>query len=400
MPLKNYKYQLIEEPVDLQAFYQTNREVPWMAFDTEFVGEKRFITLLCLIQVCTPNGCYLIDPIKLSNLDPFLHLIQDPKIEKITHAGENDYRILFEQFDVLPENLFDTQVAAGFVGYKYPLSFAKLIEVELGIRLSKSYAVTDWESRPFKSKQLNYALNDVIHLEKLRQRLSEKLDQEQRYDWLKEELKTWESELFFDRNPHKEFLANNTIHSLKKREKVFLMRLYQWRLSEAERKDYSKEMVLPSKYISSITRAIHSGLEALKENRRIPSKLVDRFGKQFLQFYEQEPTQEELAVINNISTEGEEDPKFELILEMLHLLIRYKCLEEGISADLVLPRTILKKLKADPSYREPLLESGWRPSFLGPDMIDWILHREQLEIDFADHHIALQMRGKQTVIRD
>lgn len=393
MPLKNYQFELIEEPAALEQFYQANRAVSWLAFDTEFVGEKRFVTLLCLIQVCTPNGCYLIDPIKLPNLDPFLELIQDPKIEKITHAGENDYRILSEQFKVLPANLFDTQVAAGFVGYKYPLSFAKLIEGELGILLSKSYAVTDWESRPFKPKQLKYALNDVIYLEQLREQLRVKLDKEQRYEWLKEELKTWESEVFFDKNPHKEFLSNNTVHSLKKREQVFLLRLYQWRLSEAERKNYSKEMVLPAKYISSITRAIHSGLEALRENRRIPSKLVERFGKQFLEFYEQEATPEELTVIRNIQNEGEEDPKLELILEMLHLLIRYKCLEEGISADLVLPRTILKKLKADPGFQEPLLAAGWRPSFLGPDLIDWILHREKLEIDFADHHIALQLRG-------
>ena len=86
-------YTLIETSEDLQNFYEINKNVEWLALDTEFIGERRFETLLCLIQVATPNGYYLIDPIKISELTPFLALLEDEKILKLTHAGENDYRL-------------------------------------------------------------------------------------------------------------------------------------------------------------------------------------------------------------------------------------------------------------------------------------------------------------------
>ena len=88
------QYNLIETQDDLEHFYRTNKNVTQLAFDTEFVGEKRYYTLLCLVQVATEHGFYLIDPLKIKDLRPFLRLLEDPNILKITHAGENDYRLL------------------------------------------------------------------------------------------------------------------------------------------------------------------------------------------------------------------------------------------------------------------------------------------------------------------
>ena len=137
MTVEPQMYEYIDEQEDLIQFYESNSAVEWMCFDTEFVGEKRFVTRLCLIQVATINGNYLIDPFSIGNLDPFIKLIVDPAITKITHAGENDYRLLFNQLNITPENIFDTQLAAGFVGYRYPISFRKLVEQELGLFLKK-----------------------------------------------------------------------------------------------------------------------------------------------------------------------------------------------------------------------------------------------------------------------
>ncbi|MCB9298190.1 MAG: hypothetical protein H6559_34485 [Lewinellaceae bacterium] len=87
------------------------------------------------------KGLFLIDPIRLKNLDPFLDLVADPGITKITHAGDNDYRLLNNLFGIVPVNVFDTQVAVSFVGYNYPVSFRKLVESELNVHLKKGYAV-------------------------------------------------------------------------------------------------------------------------------------------------------------------------------------------------------------------------------------------------------------------
>ena len=153
MKSNEQEFEFIEHEEDLQEFYEKNENVEWLGFDTEFVGEKRFITLLCLIQASTPNGHYIIDPLKVKNLQPFLSLLEDPAILKITHAGDNDFRLMNTLFGTVPQNIFDTQIAAGFLGYRYPLSYGKLVEAESGRRLKKGYAVTDWIARPLGKKQ-------------------------------------------------------------------------------------------------------------------------------------------------------------------------------------------------------------------------------------------------------
>jgi ribonuclease D len=80
-------YTIIDNDASLIAFCENNKTIEWMAVDTEFIGERRYETLLCLIQVATFEGYYLIDPIKVTNLKPFLDLIESPLILKITHAG-------------------------------------------------------------------------------------------------------------------------------------------------------------------------------------------------------------------------------------------------------------------------------------------------------------------------
>ena len=147
-------FELITTKEGLEHFAQINADIEWMCFDSEFVGEKRFTTRLCLIQVATEHGLFLIDPFPLKSLGPFLKMIEDPKIIKITHAGENDYRLLYATHGTIPKNTFDTQIAAGFLGYRYPLAFKKLVETELKINLNQSFTVADWEARPVNQNQL------------------------------------------------------------------------------------------------------------------------------------------------------------------------------------------------------------------------------------------------------
>jgi ribonuclease D len=387
-------FEFIEDKQDLDRFFRRNRDISWMGFDTEFVGEKRYTTLICLIQIATEHGYFLIDPLKLDDISPFLEMVQNPKIEKITHAGENDYRLLNHQYGILPSNTFDAQMAAGFVGYKYPISFSKLIEGELHIHLNKGYAVTNWEARPIKPRQIQYALDDVVYLFSLSEKLKQKLKRKHRLGWAKEEISVMERQSAYDQDPHKEALNSNLIHNLKTREKLFLIRLFAWRSEEARRRNHSRDMVLQSKLISHIVRGMRAGLEALRENRRLPSKIIQRFGQEFQRMYDAPMTSEEEELLKRIPREGGENAQQDLILEMLHLLIRYKCLQEQMSPDLVFPRAVLKKLKGDPAYFDPVMESGWREEFLGPELVNWLRNRDRLEIVLGGDKFELSLRDK------
>lgn len=394
MAISIQEYTLIDNKRDLEEFYNKNQNIDWLCFDTEFVGEKRFVTLLCLIQVATEHGFYLIDPLKLPHVDPLLKLIEDERIIKITHAGDNDYRLLYNLYGILPKNVFDTQIASGFVGYKYPVSFRRLMESELSMRLSKGYAVTDWESRPFKAKQLKYALDDVVYLYDLWKLLEQKLIKEGRLAWAEEEFAVLEQASYYYKSPYKEALSSSMIKALNRKEQVFLIRLYAWRIKVASEKNYSKEMVLPSKMIGQIVRSIHSGKDALKSNRRIPDKIAQRYGDTFVELYKKSITAEEKRVLKKIPNDYVDNPKNDLLMEMLNLLIRYKCMQEGVSPNLVLPRAIVKRLKAEENFNEPLLENSWRREFLGEDFINWLKYRDQLEIEMSDGKIALTLEQK------
>ncbi len=391
MTSKGESYQLIETQSDLEAFYKTNRQVNSMSFDTEFVGEKRFVTRICLIQVTTSHGNYLIDPFPLKDLGPFLELVQDPGITTITHAGDNDYRLLFQQYDVVPKNVFDTQIAAGLAGYKYPVSLRRLVEGELRRSLKKGYTVADWESRPFQSKQLKYALNDVVLLYPLWRSLEQKLRDLRRKEWAEEEFRKLEEADFYIKDPNTEALSSRLIQSLKPQEQVFLIRLYEWRRKLAQEKNYSKEMILPKKMITHIVRTIQSGQDALRNNRRIPKRIASKYGNTFEALYKQEISKEEKRLLRRIEQQDTDDPEGDILLEMLYLVVKYKCMKEQISTNLVLPRGLLKKLKTDASLVEEELGDGWRGEFLGDTIIRWLMHYDQLDIAIAQEEIRLLM---------
>ncbi len=385
------EYLYIDTSETLQQFIDENQAISWMGFDTEFVGEKRFYTLLCLIQVITENGIYIIDSIVLKDLTAFYKMIEDPAIVKITHAGENDYRLLKIQGGIIPKNLFDTQIAAGFVGYNYPISFRKLVASELHIHLGKGYTVSDWQSRPINQKQIKYALDDIIYLKELWDLLTEKLNGLNRHDWAIEEMKKYESEDYYKAVPHKEAFSNSMIYNLRPKNQLFLIRLYQWRLKMAERKDYSKEMILPAKYISPITRNIGSGKAALKNHRRLPNGIMGKYMDEFLALYETTPTPEEEEVLAAIPKAQVQPTGQETIMEMLSLLIKIKCNQERLSNGLLIYGSGIKKMKADDQYFDEKLATGWRGKFLGENLIGWLRNRKDLEIDMQKDQCVIRM---------
>ncbi len=385
-------FLLIEDQNKLQQFRRENENIGWLCFDTEFVGEKRFVTSLCLIQVKTEHGIYLIDPFKVDDLTLFLEFIEDESIKKITHAGDNDYRLLNSLFDIVPKNIFDTQIAASFVGYKYPISFRKLVEGELQINLNKGYAVTDWEVRPFSSKQLQYALEDVLPLNDLWESLLIQLEQRGRMHWAEEEFALLESPDYYYKDPHHEALNSELMKSLNKREKIFLFRLLDWRRRTAEEKNYSKEMVLPGKFLSHLVRGIASGREALFRNRRLPDKMVAQYGHLFEDMFRTPATDEEKHLIKQIPTEEEDDPREELLQEMLYLLVKYKCMETGLTPSLVLPRNSIKKLRNGDEAINESLNHGWRRELLGDNLVAWLRNFDRLDLQVVDNRIELILK--------
>lgn len=390
MTVAGIDYDFIKTSEELAAFGERCSDIEWLGFDTEFIGERRYHTLLCLIQVSSVHGNYLIDPIAIEDLSPFLRLIEDERIIKITHAGDNDYRLLNQRFGCVPKNLFDIQVAAGFIGYRYPMSFAKLVEAETGRRLGKGFAVTDWTKRPMSDKQLRYALYDVIYLKEMYDGITAKLKENGRLDWAIEECNLMATEEYYYRDPNYEFLNSNLAQASRTKDRVFLLRLFEWRRAQAEKRNYSKEMILPSKLIGQLARGVRGGLEGMQGNRRLPGKTVKRYGDVFVDFYNREATEEEMSIVKSLprrrSNTDEED---DMIIELLYLLMKYRANEAGVSHSLVMPRNAIKRMKDDPGVLKNILGSGWRRQLLGDEFVGWLKDFDQLGIRIEGGKIAV-----------
>jgi ribonuclease D len=391
--LQALDYSLIDTIDKLEDFYQENHQTAWIALDTEFIGERRYETLLCLIQVATEHGFYLIDPLPIKDLTLFLKIVEDPAVLKITHAGENDYRLLNQNFGTIPKNVFDTQIAAGFVGLGYPTSYGKLVEKELGVVLDKGYAATDWEARPLKRKQLEYALSDVYHLYNLYKSLHRRLSKKHRLEWVKSENDRWETPEYYERDPHREALMNTLMQNLKQPKQIFLIRMYEWRRSEAQRLNYSKEMVFPAKFIAPILRGIDAGKQALLDSRIIPNHVIEQNWQNLQNLYKKEITEEELVILKRLPTLSKEDPRKEVSMELLHVLVKAKCMESGIAPQLVLN-------KSDLTYAQPGEEvfsksdngKDWRKEFLGNVVMKWLNERGELQVDFDGAQVVITMK--------
>jgi len=386
-----YRIHFLEKQPEFDTVMDGLRKSAWLGFDTEFVGEKSYVPVLCLLQIVAEADIYLVDTLRIKNLDRFLALLADPAILKITHAGDNDYRLLNTLYGTVPLHTFDTQIAAGFVGYNYPAGFGKIVERELRVTLAKSHTVADWEARPIEPKALDYAIEDVKYLPALHTKLTEKLRRHQRETWAREENRKWESPEFYLVDPNKELLANDFVHQLDIREKLLLMRLYRWRRERAMELNTPKERVLESRHISTVLRATKDGPNAFRSNRTLQENVWKRNLDAWQTLWKTPATPEERTFLEQLPKPAPEDAEREWTMELLYHFIKKKCLEREISAALLFPKGDFNRLKSgSPDFDQTLL-TGWRAELMGAELVNWLKKGKRVKMEWAGEVCQLTM---------
>jgi hypothetical protein len=134
--------EIISKQATLDARCEEWRKAGSFAFDTEFIRDDTYDATLCLIQVTTDGTAALIDPTADVDVRVFWQLVADPAVMTIVHAGKEDFEVCLRTTGQVPRNVFDVQVAAGFVGRGYPLSLVRLVESVLKRRISKGQTLT------------------------------------------------------------------------------------------------------------------------------------------------------------------------------------------------------------------------------------------------------------------
>src|SRR5947199_4378329 len=156
---------LLTDSGALAEFCQRQHGADFIAVDTEFMRERTFWPILCLVQIAGPEEAVASDAMAEGmDLAPLLALMNDPAPPKVFHAARQDLEIFFFLSGQVPHPVFDTQIAAMVCGFGDSVSYETLVKRLAGAGLDKASRFTDWAHRPLTERQLHYALADVIHL--------------------------------------------------------------------------------------------------------------------------------------------------------------------------------------------------------------------------------------------
>lgn len=214
-----------------------------IAFDTEFVSEDRYRPQLCLIQVAADDIVAIIDPFLMEFTEPFWNLLAEPGRTVIAHAAREEIRFCYRFTGKKIAGLFDTQLAAGFIGLEFPASLANLVQRLLGKSLPKGETRTNWRTRPLTDAQLRYAACDVTDLEEMFVKLSAQVEKAGRRGWLDEE-----SELVQERTIEAENTESwrrvSGASGLPIRQLEIIRQLWRWRDRRAQKLDIPARRVM------------------------------------------------------------------------------------------------------------------------------------------------------------
>lgn len=167
--------QIISTEQELDAFCGHAAEHNVLSCDTEFVRVRTYYPELALIQIATDSRVALIDPLGIKDFTNLQKLFEDKDIVKVFHAPRQDIELLRHALGMKPCNIFDTQIAAGFLGLPDQIGYEALVREVLEVQLDKSSQFTDWLQRPLSEAQLHYAAADVTYLLQIYKNLDFKL---------------------------------------------------------------------------------------------------------------------------------------------------------------------------------------------------------------------------------
>ncbi|MDF1873780.1 ribonuclease D [Vannielia sp.] len=177
---------------ELAEFCKAAEAGPYITVDTEFLRERTYYSKLCLIQIALPGDgeAVLVDPIKGAemSMEPLYELFRNRDVVKVFHAARQDLEIFFVEGGVIPDPLFDTQVAAMVCGFGEQVGYETLVRRIAKEKVDKTSRFTDWSRRPLTDAQMEYALADVTHLRVVYEFLAAELEKTGRHGWVEEEL--------------------------------------------------------------------------------------------------------------------------------------------------------------------------------------------------------------------
>jgi ribonuclease D len=271
-------YRFIRTFAELQQFVERIDREEILAVDLEADSMFHYQEKVCLVQMAGNGENVVIDPLDVNDLSPLIPIFKDPGICKVFHGADYDVRSLYRDFSIEIDNLFDTQLASMFLGYR-ETSLEAVVGNRYGIRLDKRYQKKDWSQRPLPDGMIEYAASDVYHLIPLARQLMEELEATHRLAWVREECAYLAGVRPVENGDDPLFLRFRGAGRLPPRNLAALEGLLQYRRRLAIKKDRPLFKVFANSALLKIATEMADSPQAMETSHCLSPKQIRSYGK-------------------------------------------------------------------------------------------------------------------------
>ncbi len=366
---------LIDTPESLAELMERCGREEAVAIDTEFHGEKRYWPDLYLVQISGAGvSPAAIDPLAVPDLSPLGALLENRNVVKIIHSARNDIGVLLHHIPGISiNNVFDTQIAAAFLGYGEQMSLANLVKTVCKAKPPKQYSMSDWSARPLSPDQVLYALDDVRYLPEMYGKLKAQLERKGRMQWFLDESASLTDSETYSMSPQDQFRRTRSADKVKPQHHPLLWRLVNWREELARSMNRPRQFIAQDSLLCRIAILSPSSPEDLAVLRGLPGGFTEKYGAEIVRISAEcsaNPPGDTPPVEPPDQDWGRSARK-----DILRIFLKKKSAELKISPTVLLPKEAFEELLDNPPQSLEDLQArtgipGWRKDALGEELVD------------------------------
>ncbi len=370
--------ELITTTDALATACETLGRAAFVTVDTEFIRETTFWSELCLIQMASDDIAVLVDPLSPAlDLAPFFALMAKPDVVKVFHAARQDLEIIYKLGDLIPQPLFDTQVAAMVCGFGESVAYDQLVARIADGHIDKTSRFTDWRRRPLSDQQLAYALADVTYLRNVYRALKARIEDGGRERWLDEEMAILASPSIYDIHPDDAW-KRLKMRARKPIELATLREIAAWREREARSRNVPRARILKDDALYEIAQQQPRDEAAMARLRALPKGFErSAAGAQLLAAVAKAHAIPR-AELPPIPRQPSYPEGTAAAVELLKVLLKIVVDEEAVAARLIASTDDLERLAAEGEASGVPALDGWRRRVFGDRALDLLAGRAAL----------------------
>jgi len=278
---ETFAYEWIETFPHLEGIARILGRAEIIGVDLEADSLHHYFEKVCLLQIATDSASYIIDPLAIKDLSSLHPVFSNSHIRKVFHGADFDVRSLYRDFWIGVENLFDTQLACKFLGFR-ETGLESVLRNRFQVDLNKKFQRADWSQRPLSPELLEYAAMDGRYLIPLSRMLEKELEEKGRLSWVEEECRFLSKVRFTPPSHEPLYLRVKGASRLDPRSLAVLEALLKFREAQARKSDLPPFKVLGNESLLELATQKPLFLEELETGKILSRKQIDRHGAHLL----------------------------------------------------------------------------------------------------------------------